>query len=63
MSPDGVQGQSPCEGGVSPDGVQGQSPCLNSQPNSFSPPRPQFYFGAFLFFTYCGDYTYMVIYV
>ena len=50
-------------GDVSPDGVQGQSPCINSQPNSFSPPRPQFYFGAFLFFTYCGDYTYMVIYV
>ena len=32
MSPDGVQGQSPCERGVSPDGVQGQSPCINISP-------------------------------
>ena len=25
-------------GDVSPDGVQGQSPCINPEPNSFRPP-------------------------
>ena len=32
VSPDGVQGRSPCEGDVSPDGVQGQSPAKGTCP-------------------------------